>query len=122
MEISDCFFKNINISENLIDISKSQFLINSTTCLNITSSYDNIILSTLCNGVVYNFSCKNCISGAIYLKNSSFFMQNSIFLFTFFYLNPNIKCAAISATSNPEFINISNTKFLYLRHDAGSVK
>ena len=121
IEIRDCFFKNITISQNLIWISKSKFLINSTNCINVTSSYDYIILSTMCNGITYNFSCKNCINGAIYLKNSSLSMQNSIFLFTFYLLNPKLKCSAIYAESNPEFINIFNTKFLNLRHDAGPV-
>ena len=121
IEIRDCFFKNVTISENLIEISKSQFFINSTNCINVTSSDYYIILSSLCNGTAYNFSCKDCISGAIYLKDSSFSMQNSIFLFTFFLSNPKLKCSALYAESNPEFINIFNTKFLNLRHDFGPV-
>ena len=121
MEIRDCFFKNITLSENLIEISKSQFLIKSTKGLNVISSYDYIILSTLCNGMADNFTCKNCISGAIYLKNSSFFLKNSSFLFTLFQFNLKIKCSAIYAESNPEFIKISNSKFLNLRYNDGPV-
>ena len=116
MKTLNCYFKDIEIVENLFNLNQLIFNFNATFLFNIISMFDYVISGISSMGSINNFICQNCISGSFYLKNCSISIENSMFIMTLKekYL---LKYSAIYAEMNPKYFILKSSKILNIAND-----
>lgn len=118
-------FKNISVIGNLVKISRSNYAFQQSSIKNISSQYEYLIKLIQFNGRTDEFLCINCFPGLFCLKNSSFWMNNSLIQFDKSFERDAImffSFSAIYSEENSSFFILQNSKFLNLiTQDDGAV-